>query len=72
MNLLHFYDNVFNIYETKDIIHLDFQKALDKVPHKPVVPKVGGIAPLGAVERSGGAVRQKMTVGRRQGGIRSS
>lgn len=31
-----------------------------------VVPKVGGTAPLGAVERSGGAVRKKGAVGGRQ------
>ena len=36
-NLLHFYNDVFNIYdETKavDIIYLDFQKAFHKVRHK--------------------------------------
>ena len=37
-----------------------------------MVPKVGRIAPPGAVERSGGAVRQKGAVGGRQGDIRSS
>ena len=34
---LDFYNDVFNIYdETKavDRIHLDFQKAFDKIPHK--------------------------------------
>ena len=37
MNVLDFYNDVFNIYdETKavDIIHLNFQKAFYKVPHK--------------------------------------
>ena len=41
MNLLDFYNDVFNIYVTKavDIIYLDFQKAFNKVPRKRLIKK---------------------------------
>ena len=42
-NLLDFYDDVFNIYDETiavDTIHLDFQKAFDKVLHKWLLKKL--------------------------------
>jgi len=46
-----------------DLIYL-FCCLLRQCPNStPVVPKVGGIAPLGAVRNSRGAVKQKWAIG---------
>ena len=44
-NLLHFFPQVIDTYDTDnnkavDLVYLDFQKAFDKVPHERIMTKV--------------------------------